>query len=207
MILDFLFVFSVLGACTYGYIKGFAKILISFLAFLLSLVIVFTLFDWVGDSFLKTEYGGKFYNSVSTNVNSVLDTKDASKIEDAPYISSLVKLLFGNKGNIDFTKLTEKIAVKTTKTLFNIPMIIITFLLVKLAFFLLKRFAGTVTRLPFVGFVDSLSGALLGLIIGILIICGLFFLCMFLQFVPSLSFLKEQLDSSAIILLINDFIF
>ena len=207
MILDFIFIAIVLCAVVIGYSKGFSQMLISLLALFLSIFFAFTIFNWVGEGFLHTEFGQSVHQNISERIDENFRNKSETAIESIPYLASLVKLSSDDDGIIDFSELSQKIASRAVKAIIIVILMILSLFLSKFAVFLLRKIAFAITSLPIINGIDSLLGAISGFLFGILSVAVLFTLISYIQFIPVLESLQKQFDSSIIVLLINDFFF
>ena len=205
MLFDFLFTFAFLGSVAKGYIKGFSRTIFNLIVFVLTFMIILSLFDAVGNMFLKTDIGKEFSQQISVEIQEIVDIHK-EKPENAPYLSSMLKLTTDGK-EIDVSKISKNIAEDTVKTLLMIPLAIIIIVLFNVGFVIIKKIISKVPGHQLLGAIDKLLGSVCGLVYGIVIVAVLFLVTSFLQFIPSGNFLNEQFNSSAIVILINDLVF
>ena len=63
----------------------------------------------------------------------------------------------------------------------------------KILLFYMRRLISKTTSLPVIGGIDSILGALVGGLIGIVIIVVLYFVIGYIQFLPSMNYIKQQI--------------
>ena len=197
MLFDFLVVFLFFIILFAGYKKGFSQMLLSLGAFFLSIFLVFGVFNYIGDAFFRSDYGAKLTNGVAENIESrVLElTENGNTFH---FLTDVVD------ANTDKTsEISQVLAQKTIMALLSIPLLIISFVLVRILIFSIRCALSATTALPVVGGLDSVLGAILGAIIGIAIMFVLCFLTGYLQVLPSMGFIKNQLADSYLIVLFN----
>ncbi len=197
MFLDFLIILIFLIAAFSGYKKGFAQMLISLGAFVLSIFLVAGIYNYLGDAFFASDYGASLVENVSQGIG--------DRIADAANFSSNVPFLSGViKGAADDGGIVYTLSQKVLKTLMAVPLLIISFILLKLLLFSLRKIVSKTTSLPLISTVDSLLGLALGAIWGFAILAVSYFIFGYIQLLPSMDFISRQFDSSLIITLIND---
>lgn len=207
MLLDFIFIFILLIITLSGYRKGFTSMAISFLAFVVSIIFVFIIYNYAGELLLESSYGKKMQINVSENVSNQFDKIEESAIDKFPYIASISKITINDEKIIDFGKLSDVIAKNAVKSLLSFPLVIISFIITKFIIFLIRTLVRQTTAIPIIHGTDCILGAMCGFLMGIFAVAIFFLMLSFIQFIPSMRFVQEQFDSSAIVLLINDYIF
>ena len=195
MLLDFIIIFVFLIIVCLGYKKGFSQMLISLGAFLFSFFLVWAIFNFIGDAFFESDYGTKLTSDIAkgmetriseiTDIGSGFDFFDTSSEKAEP------------SGFLDF------LAKKVLRAIFSIPLLIISFIVLKLLIFLLRRILKKTTKLPVIGTLDSWLGAALGAVIGVFVVTVLYFVLGYVQVLPAMDFLKEQFAESYIVIFIN----
>ena len=207
MILDFVLISSFLCAIARGYIKGFSHMFVSLFAFVVAIVLTFSLNNWVGDMVLESRFGERMQLSIAESINEKFKNQKDTIIENSPYIASLFELSSDEDNIIDLALISDKIAKKTVKSLISVFLIIFSIFIFKLIVRIIKKLCVTAASLPVIGIIDRLFGGVCGIVIGVLILMSVFVLVMFIQFVPELEFIRNQYDNSIIVMLLNDFIF
>ena len=198
MFLDFLIVFIFLLVVFMGCKKGFAQMLISLGALILSVFLVAGIYNFIGDSFFNSDYGIGLVDKVSESVEEQISDM-LSATDEIPLLGSFFKVdAISENGTI------RTLAEKILRTAFAIPTLIISFLILKILLFSIRKIVSKTSELPVIGTIDSLLGAVLGLIMAVVITWALCFSLGYIQLLPSMSFLREQIESSYIIILMND---
>ncbi len=207
MIIDFALIFMFLTSAAQGYVKGFSKMFVSLLTFALTIVLSIAFYTGFADTLAETtDFGIRTSSSIASQVNAVFEEKQDSAIENTPYLSSLSKVTSNREGIIDYTRLSDKIAKTATKVLITVPAVFLIYLCLKTAIRILKRLLGSIASPPVLHGIDGLLGMICGILRGIISVGTVFVILIFVQFVPMLTFVGQQFDSSVIVLLINDFI-
>ncbi len=199
MVLDFIFIFLIIFSLFVGYRKGFTQMLLSCAVFLFSIVLVAGIYNYLGDFFLQSEYGEALLNDAAKGMGEYVSNFETSIETQVPFLSGLI-----NTDNTSGNVIAQSLAEKAIKSLMTIPLLIVSFVLLKLLVFLVRSIVTKTTTLPVVGTVDSLLGSICGLMVGILVVSVLYFILGYIQILPSMAFIKEQFDSSFIVILIND---
>ena len=208
MILDTAFIFTVLSLTFRGFKRGFSQMLISFVVFVLSVIFAFSAYGKIGDSFVKSEKTSKLHTAISQTIEKQFETFENKSIETAPYLSSVTKFVF-NSDSSDFglDESANFIAENAFASTVTLPLIAFMYIAMRFIAFLIRLAVKKTTSLPVVHGVDCLLGAACGLVMSVLVIAVLFYLLSYVQFIPLFDFLKEQIDTSGIMLIINDLIF
>lgn len=206
MVLDFFFIFTILFATYNGYYKGFSHIFLSFIIFLVSVAVALFAFDFVNDLFMETKFAKDLFNNISSTVEYDLEKIEDDAIENVPYLSSLYKT-DSDESILEFSNLSDSIAEKAIRSLISIPIILLVFLLTKFFIKLIRVIVIRAVSLPIISGTDSFLGSICGLLMGIVLVGIMYSVMSFLQFIPDFYALKHQFNTSAFVLLINDFIF
>ena len=208
MFLDYILIFIIVLAVFIGYRKGMSQMIITCIVFLFSIAIVAGIYNQLGNAFFESDYGLQKTDELSTAISERLYNFEDKALENAPYLSVLgISKSESSPSLIDIDGISLKIAKKALKTVFSIPLLLLSFFILKLTVFLLKKIVKRASRLPVLHGIDSLLGSLCGLFISIILVALSIFALGYLQFIPSLSFMAQQFDSSIVVLIINDFIF
>ena len=202
MILDFVLILILALSVFLGYKKGFSQMLISCLVFIFSLIIVVSLYNYLGDVFFASEYGTELLQKVADGIAQRLDSFKQGVFENIPFLATLL----GSNSSGDSNVLAMTLAEKALKTALAIPLIIVAYILMQVVVFFIRRIVKFTTKLPVIGFVDAILGSACGFLTGIIIVALLYFAIGYVQLIPSMEFLRQQYDSSFIVVLINDFL-
>ena len=196
MIIDFLLIAVVLTSAAIGFRRGFGSMAISFAAFALSIVLTFILYENVYNIFISTDFGIGIQKSVTEGITKSLSESTAEKL---PF------LYWGIKS--DSTDAVNRIiSVKAVKVITSLAVLISSYVLSKLLIAILKRIIKTATSLPVIHLTDSLLGLAGGLLLGVVWFGLIYLVLSYLILVPDIPYLKNQYESSVIIMLITDFI-
>ncbi len=197
MLFDFLIILIFLIVAFSGYKKGFAQMLISLGAFVLSIFLVAGIYNYLGDAFFASDYGTSLVESVSHGIEERI-TDAANFTDNVPFLNGVIKGAAENSG------IVHTLAQKAIKTLMTIPLLIISFILLRLLLFSLRKIVSKTTTIPIISTVDSMLGLALGAVSGVIIVAVSYFILGYIQLLPSMDFITKQFDSSLIIALIND---
>ncbi len=208
MIFDFILIFTVVISIFMGYKKGFAQTLLSFAVFLFSIAIVTGIYSYLGDTLFESDYGVKMLTNVSQSIEEHLENAENDILKSAPYLS-----IFGlGKDDGKPTAINNKsiaytLASKSLRAIMTIPLVIISFISLKILVFILRQLVKRTTSLPIIRSVDSLLGSVCGLLAGVIASMLIYVIAGYIQYIPELDFVKEQFSSSLIAIAVNDFIF
>lgn len=172
----------------------------------MSVAVALFAFDFVNDLFMETKFAKDLFNNISSTVEYDLEKIEDDAIENVPYLSSLYKT-DSDESILEFSNLSDSIAEKAIRSLISIPIILLVFLLTKFFIKLIRVIVIRAVSLPIISGTDSFLGSICGLLMGIVLVGIMYSVMSFLQFIPDFYALKHQFNTSAFVLLINDFIF
>lgn len=187
-IIDVVTVIIFISIVFHAYRKGFIRTLIEFVGTILSYVVAYKLSfpfgNWIDGNFIN-----KFVNNeVGNNVKYATGSSSGLFSNFFGSIPQSVTKIFTQAGDTFTAKATDSVvsAVSAPVSLF-ISRCIAFFVILAVCFFLLRLlshlFVG-VRRIPLIGKLNSLAGALIGILEAIVV---LFIFCMILDFVISLE--------------------
>ena len=203
MVLDFILIFAVIFSAFLGMKKGFSQMLLTCLVFLGSIAFVIIIYSFLGDVILKSEYGQNIYSSISGSIEEYITAKENDIIDNAPYLSVLGLNDVFEKNKEFF----DDITLKTIRALLAIPLLIISYFILKILVYFVRKILRKTTSLPIIHGIDSILGGVCGVLSGFILSGIIYFISSYIQLVPMFEFVREQFSSSYIVLLINDFVF
>lgn len=206
MILDFILIFTVVLSVFMGYKKGFAQTLLSFFVFVFSIALVSGIYSYLGDTIFESDYGTKFVSNVSQGIQEHIENAENDILESVPYLSLLGLGKSGNN-NVNTKSIADSLAVKSFKAIIAIPLIIISFIILKIVVFILRHLIKKTTSLPIIRSVDSILGCLCGFLTGVIGFILIYAIAGYIQYIPEFDFIKEQFSSSLIAMAVKDYIF
>ncbi len=206
MILDFILILVMVSAVFWGYRKGMSQMIITCIVFLFSIAIVAGIYNYLGDMLFNSEYGLQKTNALSSAIGERIHDFEDKALESAPYLS-ILGISKSDDSLIDVDDISHKLAKKVLKTVLSIPLLLLSFILLKLIVFLLRKILKKASQLPVLHGIDSLLGSICGLFMSVIFAALTIFVLSYIQFIPSFTFLSEQFDGSIVVLIINDFIF
>lgn len=208
MILDFILIFTVVVSVFMGYKKGFAQTLLSFAVFLFSIAIVTGIYSYLGDTFFESDYGMKMLSNVSQSIEEHIGNAENDILKSAPYLSVLgLRKENDSATAINNKSIADTLASKSLRAMMAIPLVIISFIILKILVFILRQLVKRTTSLPIIRSVDSILGSVCGLLTGVMASILIYVIAGYIQYIPELDFVKEQFSSSLIATVVNDFIF
>ncbi len=199
MILDFLLIFVFLLCVLLGSKKGFSQMLISCGVFLFSIILIAGIYNYLGELFFSSEYGSLALEKVTQSIDEKVFDIDSQLSSNVPFLNGIFTKSFQNAG--DFA---VPLAQKILKTLISIPLIILSFVILKLLVYIVRKIVLKTSSLPVISTIDSLLGGICGAIFGILSVGIMYYILAHIQFLPSLKYIREQFDSSLLVLFLND---
>lgn len=206
MILDFILIFIVVTSVLLGYRKGMSQMLLSCAVFLFSIIIAMSVYNYISAQFLKSDYGVKLHDTIASGISEQIKEIENNAVEKAPYLALIIPNS-NEENNTGMDDVSDKLANKAIKVVITIPLLIASFVLLRLAIFLFKALLSKATKLPVIHGIDALLGSFCGLLMGIICMSLTYLLASYIQFIPSMEFIADEFSSSLIVLLINDFIF
>lgn len=200
MLIDFSLVAVVLLFGALGYRKGFSAMAVSFLALGLSALLTFFIYDAVYDRLLKTSYGQKAEAAIVQNVEQHIDIINADKSDSMPFVKMVLSL-----SDKDGEKsLNERASEKISKLLISVIVLVITYILAKLIVFGIKRAVIGAAKLPVLHIADSMLGFSCGILFGAVWAAVIYLSLGYIIVASDNTFISEQYNSSALVLLIAD---
>lgn len=203
MILDFILIFTIVICLFMGYKNGITQMLISIVIFIFSITIVTQVFGHLEAEFFDSEFGSGMVDDVSNGINGEIDSLRDTITENSPFLG---KYLFNDDSRQATENAVKDLSKKSVQVIVTVPMIIISFIIFKLLLSLVKFLASKTTNIPIIGGIDSILGSICGLVVGIVLVWLIYMSVCYLQFLPSAAFLKNQIDDSLVLMVINDFL-
>lgn len=158
---DLILALIIIIASFIGYKRGFIKAFLNLFFVLFSALGCYLLYPYVADFISKT--------GLDKTVNDYILKHLTQKYVVAPDGDTVASLLL--KYNVDTVEaLVSKMAEGITVILVNILAAIVVFVGIRIIFFMIKGVFGFLTKLPVIGSIDSLLGALMSFVSSMLII-------------------------------------
>lgn len=158
---DLILALIIIIASFIGYRRGFIKAFLNLFFVLFSALGCYLLYPYVAEFISKT--------GLNKTVNDYILKHLTQKYVIAPQGDNVASLLI--KYNVDTVEaLISKMAEGITVIVMNILAAIVVFVGIRIIFFMIKGVFGFLTKLPVIGSIDSLLGALMSFVSSMLII-------------------------------------
>lgn len=158
---DLILAIIIIVASFVGYRRGFIKAFLNLFFVLFSALGCYLLYPYVAEFISKT--------GLNKTVNDYILKHLTQKYVIAPQGDNVASLLI--KYNVDTVEaLISKMAEGITVIVMNILAAIVVFVGIRIIFFMIKGVFGFLTKLPVIGSIDSLLGALMSFVSSMLII-------------------------------------
>ena len=174
-----------------GFVKGFVKQLFGFVGGILSFVLAAMFCGQIVDMLAGTEV----FDKVKEFFMSLFPVAEEATIESLnlpEFILNLVKSFM--EANAEAT-LAESVAVALTKLSLMFGAYVAIVIVVKLVAAILSAIFGAIFKKDVLGVINKLLGALVGVIGGVLVVCGILFIMELLQ-ITQIEVVSEYLSSS-----------
>lgn len=180
-----------------GYKKGLTKCVIKILSFVVAVVIAAILFKPISNIIIeKTEIDDNIKSAIVEIVEK--DVEENGKVgEETNLPQSMVNYINESiDQNINETKVTivNNVAEQISKTIINVGVAIILFILARIALMLVSALSSIITDLPIIKQFDKLGGVLYGLVEALIIIFVVFAI---------ISFISPMIEDSGLVSAIN----
>jgi hypothetical protein len=197
LIIDLIILAFVLLCVFFGYKKGLTKCVIKILAFVIAIVIAAIFFKPISNMVIeKTQIDDNIKNSIISLVqNDVEETGKVSEETDLP--QSMVNYInesIDNSINEVKTTVVENAADQISKTVINVGVAIILFILARIALIFVSALSSIITDLPIIKQFDKIGGIAYGLIEALVIIFII---------LAIISFISPMIEGSGLIVAIN----
>jgi uncharacterized membrane protein required for colicin V production len=197
LIIDLIILAFVLLCVFFGYKKGLTKCVIKILAFVIAIVIAAIFFKPISNIVIeKTQIDDNIKNSIISLVqNDVEETGKVSEETDLP--QSMVNYInesIDNSINEVKTTVVENTADQISKTVINVGVAIILFVLARIALIFVSALSSIITDLPIIKQFDKIGGIAYGLIEALVIIFII---------LAIISFISPMIEGSGLIVAIN----
>lgn len=197
LIIDAIILGFVILCVLLGYKRGLTKCVIKILSFVIAVVVAAVLFKPISNLVIeKTQIDDNIKNSIVSLVES--DVEETGKVsEDTNLPQTMVNYINESiESSVNQTKQTavNAVADQVSKTVINIGVAIVLFILARIALMFVSALSSIITDLPIIKQVDKLGGVLYGLAEALIIIFIVFAI---------ISFISPMLEGSGIIGLIN----
>ena len=196
MILDFSLILVFVLSILIGYRKGFTQMLISCIVFLFSIFLVWSISGYLSELVINSDFGESILLKTKDSISKALESSDKFVLQNLPFQTNI------SMDNI--SKTSEQLARNALKALLAIPLTAISFFLMTVLVSFARKIARNTAKLPIVGQLDSILGLFFGLLSGTVLVGFIYFVLIQIQFLPSFVGLKQQIDTSYIVIFISD---
>ncbi len=196
MILDFSLILVFILSIMIGYRKGFTQMLISCIVFLFSIFIVWNISGYLSNLVLNSAFGESLLLRAKDGILKGIESSDKLILQNLPFQTHI--------STDDASKISEQLASNAIKALLSVPLTVISFFLMTVLVSFIRKIVRNTTRLPIVGQLDSVLGLFFGILSGIVLAGFICFILIQIQFLPSLSGLKHQIDTSFFAIFLSD---
>jgi uncharacterized membrane protein required for colicin V production len=197
LIIDLVILALILLCVFFGYKKGLTKCVIKILAFVIAVVVAAIFFKPISNMVIeKTQIDDNIKNSIVSLVKD--DVEETGKVsEETSLPQSMVNYInesIDNSINEVKTTVVENTADQISKTVINVGVAIILFVLARIALMFVSALSSIITDLPLIKQFDKVGGIIYGLIEALIIIFVVFAI---------ISFISPMIEGSELILAIN----
>lgn len=171
ILVDLVIISIIISTTYWGYRRGLVAVLMKFLTFLISLIIVFLLYKPVAASIINnTELDEKLANSIKTNLSGTILTLDGNMIQESNSISDGVYDLIESfvkealqKNEIDPI---GYVSIQLAEFMIRVGTILILFIVSRFFLLFIRFAAELIANLPFIKMFNKSGGLVFGLIKG-----------------------------------------
>ncbi len=194
MILDIIFIALVVLNVLICFNKGFTRSLFNIFSAIIGILAGVLFYDkfcmWVK----QTKYGIAFTDYIEELMLNRYAESVGQTVENADVPKFLKGIM---KSTADsFETAVADLAGQISQVLITVISIILLIILIKLSLFIVPKILKAVCKLPVIKQFDKLTGAVFGVVSGIICCVILAYVCGFVENIPQLEFVKTQLDTS-----------
>ncbi len=200
MVLDIIFVAIVALSVMICFKCGFTRSLFNMFSAVLGVLAAILFYDKFVSLVKGSKYGIMFTDKIeSTVLNHYRGSTDAAinNSEIPGFLKS-----FMQDGAKTFESAVAEFSQKVSGICITVVAIILLIIIIKLALLFVPKLLKAVCKLPVIKQFDKLSGAVFGIISGIIWCVIIAYICTFLADVPQFSIIKQQLETSFFLMLI-----
>ena len=194
MILDIIFIALVVLNVIICFNKGFTRSLFNMFSAILGILAGVLFYDkfciWVK----QTKYGIAFTDYIEKSILNRYSESIGQSVENADVPGFLKGIM---KSTADsFETAVADLASQLSQILITVISIILLIILIKLSLFIVPKILKAICKLPVIKQFDKLTGAVFGILSGIICCVILAYVLGFVKNIPQLEFVKSQLDTS-----------
>lgn len=191
--LDVILVAFLLAYLVGGMIKGFSNYLVGFIGTIAAFILAVIFCDDMVN-LLKPTAG---YEKIRLFFENLLPISQDANLESLGLPAFVINAVDSLIQATPSMPLYKAVSIALTNLLLTFVCFLVILLGVKIICFILKKILSVLTKLPIVGTVNRILGAIVGLINGALIISALIYIVAILPF-PALDYFKSILNASAV---------
>lgn len=208
LVLDILVILIFAICIRFAVKKGFINASYNIVSIILTIVLMFCFQSSLSAYITNSAFGDTVRQRISKTLETRTENEDVEKIENEKELSKTLGLpMFfteflsdtDNKVEVVKTQMIDEISKNVTASLMNVISIILLFITIRILLFLFKKIIGFVFEMPVLRSVNSIAGAIIGIINGLFIIylvCG----CL-------LWFLPQEFSKDVTLAIDNSYIF
>lgn len=204
MLIDFLIIVIVLLLAALGFRKGFGAMAVSFFAFAISIALTVCMYQSVYSAFMSTDFGNKLEGIISADVEKRISDITDGTLDKLPVIRLISDNPMSEGKNSD--GFSEAVTEKTVQAAVSIAILILTYILSKIIVAIIKAIVNKTCQLPVIHAANSVLGLICGLMLGFVWGAVVYLAsgcCVLISDIPAV---KNQFDTSLIVLLISDLV-
>ena len=199
MIVDIIIVIFILAFIGIGIGRGLITSLLSVFSVIIALVVAFALYKPVGNSvYMNTNIGDNIKQAIVKNIplsDSELTISEDTNLPDVVVKSINEKITGLNESK---EKAINDVAEEIAKNIINTGSFIVIFIIVMAALLVIKLLTKIIDKLPIIGHLDKLGGAVCGFIEGAFIVYVVFAILSITSPMMNNKTVLRQIDSSYI---------
>ena len=204
MILDIIFIALVAINIIICFNKGFTRSLFNMFSAIIGILAGVLFYDKFCSWVKQTKYALQFTGYIEKTILNRYAESAGKTVENADVPAFLKNIM---KSTADsFETAVADLAGQISQVLITVISIILLILLIKLSLVIVPKILKAICKLPVIKQFDKLTGAVFGIVSGVICCIILAYVCTFIQNIPQLGFVKTQLDTSFFAKVFNDFL-
>lgn len=202
MILDIVFTAIVAVNVLICFSKGFTRSLFNMFSAILGILAGVLFYDKFCMWIKQTKYGISFTEYIEKAILNRYAESVGKSVENADIPNFLKGIM---KSTADsFETAVADLAGQVSQILITVISIILLIILIKLSLFIIPKILKALCKLPVLKQFDKLTGAVFGIVSGLICCVILAYVCGFVKNIPQLEFVKTQLDTSFFLSLVKN---
>ena len=171
IVVDFIIVIILALFVLFGYKRGLAGSLIKLLSFVIAIVVAFVLYIPIANSIEKnTQIDDNIKSSIINTLSGNEEENGENNNQEENNLLQDIEQSIAETTQEAKTKIIEKTAEDTTKTVIRVGAWLVVFLCARIILIVVSFFVKGITKIPLIKQVDKIGGIAYGLIEGMLII-------------------------------------